>query len=319
MFKRICLFLGLNILIVASVSILCDLVGLRPYITRSGLDITSLALFCLIWGMVGSVISLLLSKKIAKWMLSVRTIKLNGHLSDQERKLCDMVQRLSIKARLINGPEVGIFENTQCNAFATGASKKSALIAVSSALLNTLSDSELEAVLAHEMTHITNGDMVTMTLLQGVINAFVMFLSRICAYAIVNAGSKDNKRGSSGISFYLFTILFEMIFLSLGSMLIFFVSRKREYAADKGAAKLTSKEQMIAALRALDISQKMTKQEWEKQKSFAAMMIKPTKKVSFSRLFATHPTVEERIAYLESLSDRYFNQDSYSRNPVEKS
>ncbi|MCH9617639.1 MAG: Protease HtpX [Chlamydiia bacterium] len=316
MFKRICLFLGLNILIVASVSILCDLVGLRPYINRSGLDLTSLAIFCLIWGMVGSFISLLLSKKIAKWMLSVRIISNNANQTDMERNLCSMVQKLSIKARLMSVPEVGIFENAQCNAFATGASKKSALIAVSSGLLHTLSDSELEAVLAHEMTHITNGDMVTMTLLQGVINSFVMFLSRVCAYALVNAGRDNNRRASNGISFYLFTILFEMIFLSLGSLLIFFVSRKREYAADKGAARLTSKEQMIDALKALDLSQKMTKKEWEKQKSFAAMMIKPTKKVTFSRLFATHPTIEERIAYLESLSERYFSTDSYTRNPI---
>jgi heat shock protein HtpX len=316
MFKRICLFLGLNILIVASVSILCDLLGLRPYISRTGLDLTSLAIFCLIWGMVGSFISLMLSKKIAKWMLSVRIISNKVDQSDLERKLCSMVQKLSIKARLMSVPEVGIFENSQCNAFATGASKKSALIAVSSGLLSTLSDSEIEAVLAHEMTHITNGDMVTMTLLQGVINSFVMFLSRVCAYAIVNATRSNNKRGAGGMSFFLFTILFEMIFLSLGSILIFYVSRRREFAADKGAARLTSKEQMIAALRALDVSQKMPKKEWEKQKSFAAMMIKPTKKVPFSRLFATHPTIEERITYLESLSERYFSTDSYTRNPV---
>ncbi|MCH9811609.1 protease HtpX [bacterium] len=311
MFKRICLFLGLNILIVASVSIICDLFGLRPYLTRTGLDLTSLAIFCMIWGMTTSVISLLLSKKIAKWMLGVKTLGNATNLSDKERKLVEMVLRLSQKARLTNSPEVGIFDNQTCNAFATGATKNSALIAVSSGLLETLSEEELEAVLAHEMTHITNGDMVTMSLLQGVINAFVMFLARVCAYALTSMG-RDSRRSSSPMSFYLFTMLFEMIFLSLGSILVFFVSRKREYAADKGAAILTSRNQMISALRKLESSRSPTKKEWEKEKSFAAMMIRPAKKSTISRLFSTHPTVEERIAYLETLTDKYLSNYSFS-------
>ena len=313
MFKRICLFLGLNILIVASVSIICDLLQLRPYLTRTGLDLTSLAIFCMVWGMTASIISLLLSKKIARWMLGVRTLKVGANLSERERKLVDMVLRLSQKARLTSAPEVGVFNNQTCNAFATGATKNSALIAVSSGLLETLSEEELEAVLAHEMTHITNGDMITMSLLQGVINAFVMFLSRVCAFALSNAGRGNNRRSSvSPMSFFFFTMIFEMIFLSLGSLLIFFVSRKREYAADKGAAILTSRSQMISALKTLESSRSPTKKEWEKEKSFAAMMVRPVKKAGISRLFSTHPTVEERIAYLESLSDKYLSNYSFS-------
>lgn len=300
MIKRLFLFLGLNILIVACVSVLLDLFGVKPYITNAGLNFESLAIFCLIWGMVGSIISLLLSKKIAQWMLRVQMIRPNDELSESEYRLFVMVENLASKAGLTTTPEVGIFPSRQCNAFATGASRNSSMIAVSTALLETLSDKELEAVLAHEMTHITNGDMVTMSLLQGVINAFVMFLSRALSYALV-FGSKDDRKNASHLSYFLFTILFEMVFLSLGSMLLFYVSRKREFAADKGAARLTTKEQMISALQTLDHSTSISKKEYEKQKSFAAMMIRQSKPRTFSTLFSTHPTIEERISYLKSL------------------
>lgn len=306
MIKRICLFLGLNILIVLTVSVLCDLLGLKPYITNAGLDLTSLGIFCFIWGMTGAFISLLLSKKIAKWMLKLKILKFDGTLTADERKIFRMVEDISAKAKITTMPEVATFKSNQCNAFATGASKNSALIAVSTALMDTLSDNELEAVIAHEMSHITNGDMVTMTLLQGVINSFVMFLSRVIAYALSGMGNRNGRRSGSPMSYFMFTILFEMIFLSLGSILIFYVSRKREFAADKGAATLVGKENMIAALHRLKPETAITRKELEKQKGFAAMMIRPQRKPrTSSPIFATHPSIEERIKALESLSREY--------------
>jgi heat shock protein HtpX len=311
MFKRIFLFLGLNILIVASISILCDLIGLRPYITRVGLDFEALAIFCIVWGMTGSFISLLLSKKIAKWMLSIKILNPSHTTPAHERNLCMMVQDIAIKAHLTEVPEVGIFSSSACNAFATGFSKKSSLIAVSSKLLETLSEDELEAVIAHEMTHIRNGDMVTMSLLQGVINAFVMFLSRVFAYGISSAMNKDNKKnGGHSLSYFLFTMLFELVFISLGSVLLCYFSRKREFFADAGGAHLTSKKKMISALKALDRSIAIDKNEFEKQKSFAAMMIRSSKPKTLGKLFSTHPSIEERIEHLESLADGLWNAPS---------
>ena len=312
MLKRIFLFLGLNILIISCVSILCDLLNVQPYISKAGLNIESLAIFCFIWGMAGSLIALLLSKKIAKWMLSVKIIDNFSSSSEIEQKLYSIVQNISSKGGIIKMPEVGIFKSSQANAFATGSTKNSALIAVSSHLLETLSTSELEAVIAHEVAHIKNGDMVTMSLLQGVINAFVMFLSRICAFALSGMGGKDNRRSSgSSMSFFLFTILFEMLFLSLGSILIFYVSRKREFAADKEGALLVGKEKMIAALQALKNSVTLPKKDLEKQKSFAAMMIRSTKPSKLSKLFSTHPTIEERITNLQALNDHLWNAESH--------
>jgi heat shock protein HtpX len=302
MLKRICLFLALNLLIVTCVSVIINFLGLKPYLSSNGLDIRMLAGFCLVWGMAGSLISLLLSKKIATWMLSVKIINTEQNPSQTEKKLVEIVTKIAKKANIYNIPEIGIFKSCQPNAFATGASKNFALIAVSSTLLQTLSDDEIEAVVAHEMAHILNGDMVTMSLLQGVINAFVMFLSRIFAYALANANSRDGKKQESLSSFYLFTFIFEMIFLSLGSILLFFVSRKREYQADKGGALLVGKDKMIKALKALDQSFSLSKEEIKAQKEFAAMMIKQSKPSPFSKIFSTHPTIQQRIKYLENLN-----------------
>ena len=311
MFKRIFLFLGLNILIVASISILCDLIGLRPYITKAGLDFEALLMFCVIWGMTGSFISLLLSKKIAQWMLAIRIVNPSHNSPIHEKKLSVMVQDIAMKAHLTEVPEIGIFSSSCCNAFATGFSKKSSLIAVSSKLLETLSDDELEAVIAHEITHIRNGDMVTMSLLQGVVNAFVMFLSRVFAYTISTAMNKDSKKsGNHGLSYFLFTMLFELVFISLGSVLLCYFSRKREFLADAGGAHLTSKHKMISALRSLDNAVALDKNEFEKQKSFAAMMIRSSKPKTHAKLFSTHPTIEERIEHLESLADGLWNAPS---------
>lgn len=303
MFKRFFLFLGLNVAIILTISVLCDVLNLSPYLTRYGLDAYALAVFCLLWGFTGSIISLFLSKKIAKWSMNVKVINKSATLSVQEKMIYSLVEKISMQFSLTTMPEVGIFASNQCNAFATGRSKNSSLIAVSTKLLESLSEDEIEAVIAHEMAHIINGDMVTMVMLQGVINSFSMFLARIIAYALTTVGSKDNRRSSSSMmSYYILTILFEIVFLSIGSLLIFYVSRKREFAADKGAALKVGKEKMVNALLALKNSLPINKEEAEKQKALSCSMIKQVKPKGFSHLFSTHPTIDERITYIQNLN-----------------
>jgi len=301
MFKRIAIFLGLNILIVATVSLVLNFFNVAPYINKYGIDYQSLAIFCFIWGMVGALISLLLSKKLAKWMLKVKLI--DSNTSDpQSQMILQMVINLSEKARLPGIPEVGIFENSSPNAFATGPSKRNSLVAVSRGLINQLSKEELEAVIGHEIAHIANGDMVTMTLLQGVVNAFVMFLARALAFAVSGFGRDRNRQGGGGsfLSYMLFTFLFEMVFMIAGSMVISYFSRQREFRADKGSSDLLGKEPMINALRKLErihVPDKMIAD----QKSVAALMIhRPPKKGSFIALLSTHPSIEERINRLNT-------------------
>ena len=317
MLRRIFLFLGLNLLIVSCVSVLCDLLSIQPYLSTVGLNIQSLAAFCLIWGIAGSFISLVLSKKIAKTLLKIRLIDQNNTACENEKKLLDIVHDITRKAKLSASPEIGIFESSQCNALATGRSKNSALIAVSSSLLNSFKEDELEGVIAHEMAHITNGDMITMSLLQGVMNAFVMFLSRICAYAVASMNRSRKQSLNSG-SYIVFTLLFEMIFLSLGSLLVYAVSRKREYSADKGAAILVGRDKMVSALEALERFSMISKKEHTQQKALSSMMISSIKRGNISRLFSTHPTIEERIVQLNNLNVHSYNSDlqNYTNSPL---
>ena len=294
------LFLAINFLIVATVSILLNLFHVAPYLNRYGLDYQSLALFCLIWGISGAVISLLISKQMAKWMMGVRIV--NYNTNDHESKmLLEMVTTLSQRAGLQNVPEVGIFESHQPNAFATGPSKRRSLVAVSRGLLNQLSKDEIEAVIGHEIAHIANGDMVTMTLIQGVVNAFVMFLARIIAYAISGLGNRDENGRSKGsyLSYYLFTSLFEIVFMIAGSMVISYFSRRREFRADKGSRDLLGAEPMINALRKLQRIEGKSELSSD-QRSVAALMInRPSKQSGILNFFATHPPIEARIARLQ--------------------
>ena len=256
--------------------------------------------FCLIWGMAGALISLLLSKQMAKWLMGVRIIDPNTS-NHEEQMLYAMVARLSQQARLPKVPEVGIFSSPEPNAFATGPSKRRSLVALSKGLIRNLSKEEIEAVIGHELAHIANGDMVTMTLLQGVVNAFVMFLARILAYAASGFLSKDrDHRHNSYITFSLFTFLFEMIFMIFGMMIIAFFSRIREYRADRESALLLGKAPMIQALRKLERLQSLSDVEIKAQ-PVEALMITSAKKKSFLQLFATHPPIAERIARLETL------------------
>ncbi|MCB1115986.1 MAG: protease HtpX [Chlamydiia bacterium] len=292
MLRRIALFLLINCLVVFTISVVLSLLNVKPYLTRYGLDLTSLMIFCLVWGMVGALISLALSRKMAKWVMRIQEVTPSGPHAD----LYHLVARLARDANLPAVPEVGIFDSHQMNAFATGPTKRRSLVAVSTGLLSRMEKTELEAVLAHEISHISNGDMVTMTLIQGIVNAFVMFLARVFAYALSSLGRSNNQR-SSYMSYYLFTILFEVVFMLLGMMVVCTFSRYREFRADRGGAILTRKESMIAALEKLK-TERIAK---EKKKSpLNALMISLPEGGVLS-LLATHPPLEKRIERLKEL------------------
>lgn len=303
MLKRISLFLLINILVIFTISCIIKVFHLQPFLTTYGLNYQSLLIFCLIWGMVGAFISLMLSRVMAKWMLRVKLIDEKTFHGDHQQ-LYAMVERLAKAANLPVTPEVGIFESDIPNAFATGPTKRRSLVAVSTGLLRTMSSSQLEAILGHEITHIANGDMVTMTLLQGVVNAFVMFLARVLAFALSGLG-KNQKEGSSGgsyLSYSLFVFLFEVVFMIFGSMVIAFYSRRREFRADYGGAKLSSRGKMISALQRLEESHVKIKEPVQAS-ALQAFMINTQKKSSILKFFATHPPIEKRIQKLQDYQE----------------
>ncbi len=298
--KRVFLFVVINFLVIITLSIVLSLFHVGPFLKNYGLDVPSLLIFCLVWGMGGAFISLALSRQMAKWLMGVKVIDPNTS-SPELRALLSVVYKLAKEARLPALPEVGIFESKEANAFATGPTKKRSLVAVSTGLLQKMSPGELEGVLAHEITHIANGDMVTMTLIQGIINAFVMFLARILAYVFSGLG-RDRNQGGSGsyLSYYVFVFLFEIVFMVLGSLVICWFSRWREFRADSGGAGLAGKEKMIAALECLQRTQQIQDPRVAKP-SFQAFKISTQKKSGLRALFATHPPLEDRIERLRSL------------------
>lgn len=294
--KRIFLFLAINVLVVITLSLVLNIFHVQPFLKSYGLDIKSLLIFCLVWGMGGALISLALSRQMAKWMMGVRLIDPHGK---DASGLVDTVHRLARAAHLPEMPEVGIFESPEPNAFATGPTKRRSLVAVSSGLLNRMSQKELEGVIAHEISHIANGDMVTMTLVQGIVNAFVMFLARVLAYAFSGLGKSRNESSSgSYMSYMLFVFLFEVVFMVLGSLLICLFSRYREFRADKGGADLAGKEKMISALECLKRFKNVADPAHDKP-SFQAFKISTRSKMGIMRLFSTHPPLEERIERLK--------------------
>jgi heat shock protein HtpX len=298
MIKRVFLFLLVNLLIILTISVVMNVLNIQPFLNKYGIDYRSLILFCLAWGMGGSLISLMLSKITAKWIMGVTIIDPMTH-DPALHKIYKMVERLSQSANLPCTPEVGIFNSDAPNAFATGPTKKRSLVALSTGLIHKMQPGELEAIIGHEIAHIANGDMVTMTLLQGIINAFVMFLARILAFAIAR-GSKNDKESSSFShgSYYLFVYLFEIVFMILGSIVICFYSRKREYRADLGGAKLSSFSNMISALNSLEKKSEVFHKVEEKP-ALQAFMIYSKKTSIFSKLFSTHPPIAERVKHLQ--------------------
>ena len=291
---RIGLFLVTNILIFITISIILNVLGVGYYITSAGLDYKSLAIFCLAWGMIGSFISLAMSRFMAKKLQGVKVLEPEnaGELS----WLVNMTHNLAKQAGLPAMPEVGVYESPVVNAFATGPTKSRSLVAYSTGILSQMNKDEIEGVAAHEIAHIQNGDMVTMTLLQGVINAFVMFFARIIAYAI-------SERVSSSYRYlvrYGVTILLDILIGLLGLIVVSWFSRRREFRADAGSAKLAGREKMIAALEALQRMQPaMEKVRVEEPESLAAFKIFGMKKAS---VFSTHPPLERRIEALKQFA-----------------
>lgn len=290
-FKRIGLFLLTNILVVVTISIVTSVLGIGPYLDANGINLSSLLVFCFLWGMGGAFVSLLLSKFMAKMMMGVKIIDPRS-ASGAERELYSRVERLARAANLPM-PEVGIYNSPEVNAFATGPSKSSSLVAVSSGLLQVMDNAEVEGVLAHELSHVANGDMVTMTLVQGVVNAFVMFFSRIISYALSTMVKEDLQYTVRLVSNIVLSILFSI----LGSIVVAYVSRAREYRADAGGAKLAGRQNMIAALEKLRRTFEAPEDE-RGGEALATMKISGHSK--WMALFSTHPPLEARIAALKN-------------------
>jgi heat shock protein HtpX len=294
---RIALFLATNLAIVIVASITLSILGVDGYLTQSGtgLNLTSLLIFCAVFGMTGSMISLLLSKFMAKMSAGVKIIEQPANA--QEAWLVDTVRELSEKAG-IGMPEVGIFPAQQSNAFATGWNRNNALVAVSSGILQNMGRNEVKAVIGHEIAHVANGDMITLSLIQGVINTFVMFFARIIGTFIDRAVFK-NERGH-GIAYMLTVMVIEMILGVLASMIVMWFSRYREFRADAGGAALTDKRSMIGALESLRREQELPN---EMPESMLAFGISSHKASKLAKLFSSHPPLEVRIAALNTIRD----------------
>ncbi len=267
-----------------------------------GMSYDQLAVFCLVWGMAGSFISLLLSRFMAKMMMGIQIIEPDTRDSNLQ-DLVQMVHHLAQSAGLPKMPQVGVYDSPELNAFATGPTKSRALVAVSTGLMSRLSRDELDAVLGHEISHVANGDMVTLTLIQGVINAFVMFFARIAAFVVSQALRGDNereeRRGPSFMNFILVWV-FEIFFSILGSIVVMWFSRFREYRADAGGAKLAGREKMISALRALQKNMNLPPEVEEAPKAIQAFQI-AGRREGIALLFSSHPPIEDRIAALQAL------------------
>jgi heat shock protein HtpX len=301
--KRIFLFMLVNVLVVTTISILIELISSVSNIDLSSLrvgdqtlDLPFLALSCLLWGFVGSFISLGLSRILAKWMQGVKLIDERNPQSEQARWLLQTVYGLAAKAGIKKMPQVGIYESPEVNAFATGPTKNRSLVAVSSGLIQTMDRAQIEGVLAHEVAHITNGDMVTLTLIQGVINAFVMFFARIVAFAI----AQNVREESRHMVRMLTTFVFEILFSFLGFMVVAMFSRWREFRADAGGARLAGKDKMIAALQGLNRMFGTEQSTDENSGAIAAFKISSTNRSGLKALFSTHPPLEERIRRLQA-------------------
>ena len=286
--KRIVLFLVTNFAVMLVLSVVLNVLGVDRFLTANGLNVGMLLVFSLVVGFGGSIISLLISKPMAKWSTGARVI--NGSEGSEERWLVNTVTRLAAKAG-IGMPEVACYEG-EPNAFATGAFKNSALVAVSSGLLQAMSKEEVEAVLGHEIAHVANGDMITLTLVQGVVNTFVAFFARIVGY-LVDKLVFRTERGT-GPGYFITVIVCQILFSILASMIVAWFSRRREFRADAGSAQLLgSGAPMVRALARLG-----GLVPGELPKSMAASGIND--KPGFMALFSTHPPIEERIAALQA-------------------
>ncbi len=282
---RIFLFLVTNLAVVLVASVSLSLLGVNQYMSANGLDFTNLLIFCFVFGMAGSFVSLLLSKPMARMSMGVTLIE--QAQNDGERWLLQTVKQLAERAG-VGMPEVGIFQSQAANAFATGWNKNNALVAVSTGLLSSMSKDEIKAVLAHEMGHVANGDMITLSLIQGVVNTFVMFFARIIGSFINRAVFKNESGG--GMGFYVATFVAEIVLGILASTIVAWFSRRREFAADRAGCELASPQAMMSALMSL---QRGYAQPSELSDELVAFGIRGEGKLS--ALFASHPPLEVRI------------------------
>ncbi len=289
--KRIALFVLTNLAIVVLLGVVTSVLGVNRFLTARGLDLGTLLAFALVVGFVGSFFSLLISKPLAKWSTGARVI--GQPQTALESWLVETVRKLTTQAGL-QMPQVAIYEGAP-NAFATGAFKNSALVAVSTGLLQTMSREEVEAVLGHEVSHISNGDMVTMTLLQGVINTFVIFLSRVIGY-VIDRVILRNEDDAPGMGYYVSVLVLDLALGLLGSIIVAWFSRQREFRADAGSARLLgSGRPMINALARLGGLESA-----DLPKAISAMGISGRRGGAFS-LMASHPPMEDRIRALQAL------------------
>lgn len=287
--KRVALFLVINALVMASVSVLTAVICTFLYgspVPPQG-SMIPLILFAGLFGMGGSLISLMISKWSAKRMMGLTMIDPQTN-DPQQRELVEMVHNMARAARLPKMPEIGIYDSPEMNAFATGPSKSNSLVAVSTGLVRSMNKGELEAVIGHEVAHIANGDMVTLTLIQGIINTFVIFFSQIIANLV--ASQFERNRYWIRLAVYMVT---QIAFTMLGAIVVAYFSRKREFRADKGGARYSSRDNMIGALRVLG------RQTIEPQKEDQLAAFKIDGATTFRGLFRTHPPLEDRIAQLQ--------------------
>lgn len=291
--KRIIYFLATNLAIMLVLSVSMRILGVEPYLNANGLDLSNLLVFAAIMGFGGAFISLAMSKWSAKRMSGAVVIK-----EPQTPTEIWLVKTVRAQAEMvgIKMPEVAVFDSPEVNAFATGMTKNSSLVAVSAGLLNKMSKDEAEAVLAHEVSHIANGDMVTLTLIQGVVNTFVMFLSRVIGYMIDKVVFKTER--GTGPAFFVTMIIAELVLGVLASIIVMWFSRQREFRADAGAAKLSSAKKMIAALERLQAEHEPS----ALPKQMAAFGISGSGASGLKRLFSSHPDLSERIAALRNSS-----------------
>jgi heat shock protein HtpX len=291
--KRVILFLATNLAVMVVMSIVLSLLGVNRYLTANGLNLSMLMVFSLVVGFTGALFSLLISKPMAKWSTGAQVI--GAPSNGTEVWLVNTVKSLSERAGIAM-PEVAIYEG-EPNAFATGAFKNSALVAVSTGLLRNMNQEEVEAVLGHEIAHVANGDMVTMALIQGVVNTFVVFLARVVGYAIDKAIFKNSDDDRPGIGYMITVFICEIIFGVAASIIVCWFSRQREFRADAGSAKLLGNSQpMIRALTRLG-----GLEPGELPKSMAASGI--SDKAGIAALFSTHPPMEQRIAALRGVPE----------------
>jgi heat shock protein HtpX len=292
LFKRIGLFLITNLAILLLLSLVASILGVDRFLTENGLDMGSLLLFAAVWGFGGALISLAISKWSAKMMVGARVIE--SPSNPTERWLVETVRRHAQQAG-VGMPEVAVYEAPEINAFATGANRNNALVAVSTGLLQQMTPDEADAVLGHELSHVANGDMVTLALIQGVVNTFVIFLARVIGYVVDRVVLK-NDRASAGIGYFVTTIVAQLVLGVLAMMIVMWYSRRREYRADAGGAQLAGREKMIAALERL----KAVHEPSTLPDQVKAFGIAGRPSGALAQLFMSHPALDDRIAALRA-------------------